>query len=164
LNNGPFEVLAGQDWTFMTPNRKGLSPLPSDIFYTQNMDTNYQLGLIWARQPGFRFIAHPSENVAFGVALENPQQYIGGGNGEGAVVMPTFLASQSQFTNQFQSNESLAAGSSITQVPNMMPDIIVKAAFDGHPGGKTMSKLLAWSVGIKTTFLPLPPSPLTLMC
>jgi hypothetical protein len=138
VNNGPFEILAGQDWTFMTPNRKGLSPLPSDIFYTQNMDTNYQLGLIWARQPGFRFIAHPSENVAFGVALENPQQYIGGGNGEGAVVIPSFLASQSQFTNQFQFSESLAAGSSITQVPNMMPDIIVKAAFDGHPGDRTM--------------------------
>jgi hypothetical protein len=137
-NNGSFEFLGGQDWTLMTPNRKGLSPLPSDIFYTQNEDTNYQNGLIWARQTGFRFIAHPSENVAFGVSLENPQQYIGGNEGEGSVALPTFLASQSSFANQFQSNASLAAGSFITQVPNLMPDVIFKAAFDGTPGGKAM--------------------------
>lgn len=138
VNNGSFEVLGGQDWTFMTPNRKGLSPLPSDIFYSQDMDTNYQNGLVWARQPGFRFIAHPSENVAFGVAVENPQQYLGGNEGEGTVTLPSFLSSVSTFTSQFQSNQSLATGSSITQVPNMMPDIIFKAAFDGTPGGRSM--------------------------
>ncbi len=138
VNNGKFEILGGQDWSLLTPNRKGLSPLPSDIFYTQNMDTNYQLGLVWARQPRFRFIAHPNQNVAFGVSLENPQQYIGGGNGEGAVTIPTFLASQTQFTNQFQSSQSLAVGSVITQVPNLMPDIIYKAAFDGTPRGRAM--------------------------
>ena len=48
------EVMGGQDWTLFTPNRKGLSPVPSDIFYTQNMDTNYQVGLIWSRQSQFR--------------------------------------------------------------------------------------------------------------
>lgn len=138
VNSGSFEILAGQDWTMMTPNRKGLSPLPSDLFYSQNEDTNYQLGLVWARQPGFRFIAHPSENVAFGVSLENPQQYIGGGNGEGAVTIPTFLASQPQFTNQFQSSQGLAAAAVITQVPNLMPDVIFKAAFDGTPHGRAM--------------------------
>ena len=72
IEKNGFEVLGGQDWSLLTPNRKGLSPLPSDIFYTQNMDTNYQVGLVWTRAPQFRFIAHPNENVAFGVALENP--------------------------------------------------------------------------------------------
>lgn len=153
-NNGTFEVLGGQDWTFMTPNRKGLSPLPSDLFYTQNEDTNYQLGLIWARQPGFRFIAHPNENVAFGVALENPQQYIGGGNGEGAVTIPTFLASVPSFTNQFQSSQSLATGAVITQVPNLMPDIIFKTAFDGTPGGKAMHLELGGLVSGYKDYIP----------
>ena len=46
------------------------------------MDTNYQAGLVWARQTQFRFIAHPNENLAFGVSLENPEQYLGGANGE----------------------------------------------------------------------------------
>jgi hypothetical protein len=135
VNNGKFEFLGGQDWSMLTPNRKGLSPLPSDIFYTQNEDTNYQVGLTWTRAAQFRFILHPSHNFAIGLALENPQQYIGGGNGSSQSTLPTFLAGQSSFINQFQYSEALGAGSSITQVPNGSPDFILKAALDGNPGG-----------------------------
>jgi hypothetical protein len=125
-----FEVMGGQDWSLLTPNRKGLSPLPSDIFYTQNMDTNYQLGLVWTRAPQFRFIAHPNDNVAFGVALENPQQYIGGGSGAGSVTLPSAL--NSALAPQFQ------AGGSATAVPNFFPDLIFKVAFDGKPADRAL--------------------------
>ncbi len=121
------EVLGGQDWTLFTPNRKGLSPLPSDIFYTQNMDTNYQAGLIWARQSQFRLIGHPSENVAFGVSLENPQQYIAG---SGVVTLPAALSTS--VTGQF--NDTTTTYS----VPNLHPDIIFKVAVDGHAGDKIL--------------------------
>jgi hypothetical protein len=130
IEKSGFEVMGGQDWSLLTPNRKGLSPLPGDIFLTQNMDTNYQIGLIWTRAPQFRFIAHPNENVSFGVALENPQQYVGGGAGEGTVTYP--FALNSVLTPQFQS------GASPTGVPNLFPDIIFKAAFDGNPGGRAL--------------------------
>src|SRR5262249_17496270 len=80
---GKWEVMAGQSWTMLTPNRIGLSPLPSDIFYTQNMDTNYQVGLTWSRDPQFRIIRHFNDNWTLGVSFENPQQYVGG-----AVVLP----------------------------------------------------------------------------
>src|SRR5208283_582889 len=73
-----FEFLAGQSWSLLTPNRKGLSALPGDLFYSQVMDVNYVVGLTWTRQPGVRFIMHPSEKVAFGISAENPDQYIGG--------------------------------------------------------------------------------------
>ncbi len=123
-----FEVMGGQDWSMLTPNRKGISPLPSDIFYTQDMDTNYQIGLTWTRAPQFRFIAHPNENVAFGVALENPQQYIGGGSGASLVTLPNNL--NASLSPQFNS------GQTATGDPNWFPDIIVKAAFDGKMGDK----------------------------
>jgi len=128
VQKGGFEVLGGQDWSFLTPNRKGLSPLPSDIFYTQDIDTNYQLGLVWSRAPQFRFIAHPSDDFAFGVALENPQQYIGGGAGSSTVTLPANLSGA--LASQFQSGQSTAG------IPNLFPDIIVKAAYDGHAGDK----------------------------
>jgi hypothetical protein len=124
-----FEVVGGQDWSFLTPNRKGLFPVPSDIFYTQNMDTNYQVGLIWTRQPQFRFILHPSANFAFGLSLENPQQYIGGGSGASTVTLPANLSSS--LASQFQS------GNSAVGVPNLFPDIVVKGAYDAHPGDRT---------------------------
>src|ERR1700674_5749050 len=71
---GKFEMLGGQSWSFLTPNRNGLGALPGDLFYSQDVDTNYQLGLTWARQAGVRFILHPNNNVAIGLALENPEQ------------------------------------------------------------------------------------------
>ncbi len=49
VQHGPWEFLAGQDWSMLTPNRKGISPLPNDIFFTQNVDVNYQVGLVWER-------------------------------------------------------------------------------------------------------------------
>ncbi len=123
-----FEILGGQDWSMLTPNRKGISPLPSDIFYTQNMDTNYQVGLVWTRAPQFRFIAHPNEDLAFGVALENPQQYIGGGSGAATVTLPANL--NTALSPQFDS------GQQATATPNLFPDIIFKGAYDAHAGDK----------------------------
>ncbi len=125
-----FEILGGQDWSLMTPNRKGLSPLPSDIFYTQDMDTNYQAGLVWSRQTQFRFIAHPNDNIAFGVSLENPEQYIGGTNGAGTITPPAAFASAA--TSQFNN------GTNNYSAPNLHPDIVFKGAYDGHVGDKLM--------------------------
>jgi hypothetical protein len=151
-NNGSFEVLGGQDWSFLTPNRKGLSPVPSDIFYTQNEDTNYQIGLVWTRAPQFRFIAHPNENIAFGVALENPQQYVGGGNGSGASTLPAAL---SGILPQFQYSPGLNIANSITNVPNLMPDVQAKVAFDGGPAGHSAHLEVAGFVsGFKDYILP----------
>src|SRR5580704_5072780 len=87
---GKFEFLGGQSWSFMVPNRNGLSPMPGDLFYSQDVDTNYQMGLTWQRVPGVRFIAHATDSVAVGVAIENPEQYVGG-----AVVLPkAFVATE----------------------------------------------------------------------
>jgi hypothetical protein len=73
-----WEILGGQSWTMLTPNRKGLSALPADLFYSQVIDVNYMLGLPWSRDPGFRFIYHPSPTVAMGLSLEAAEQYTGG--------------------------------------------------------------------------------------
>lgn len=125
-----FEILGGQDWSMFTPNRRGLSPIPADIFYTQNEDTNYQVGLVWARQAQFRFIAHPNDNLAFGVSLENPQQYIGGGGGLSAtaVTLPAATALSGLAGTQLNNATNTYSGA------NVMPDIIFKAAYDGHVG------------------------------
>jgi hypothetical protein len=122
---GPIEILGGQDWTLFTPNRKGLSPIPGDIFYSQAMDTNYLAGLVWARQSQFRLIAHPNKDLAFGISLENPQQFIGG-----AVTLPSALSASlaTQLNN----------GNTTYTAPNMHPDIIFKGAYDAHAGDKIL--------------------------
>jgi hypothetical protein len=122
LQKGPFEFLAGQSWSLATPNRKGISPLPGDVFYSQDMDVNYQLGLTWARQGGYRFGLHPNDKVAIGFALENSEPYIGGGNGGSAVTLPAAFSAQA--------GAELNNGSSVISAPALMPDLIAKLAFD----------------------------------
>jgi hypothetical protein len=123
LQKNGLEILGGQDWSLATPNRRGLSPLPADIFYSQNMDTNYQAGLVWSRQPQLRLVAHPSNNFAFGVSLENPEQYTN--------TYVTFPAAYSTtLGNEYNNNSNTYSAT------NTMPDIIVKAAYDGHVGDK----------------------------
>ena len=128
---GKFEVLGGQSWSFLTPNRNGLSAMPGDLFYSQDVDTNYQLGLTWARQAGIRFIVHPNNNVSMGVAFENPEQTL-----PSSVVVPA--AGVAGYASQFDSNSgntSSATGVNNPNTPNLHPDIIPKIAFDAKPGG-----------------------------
>lgn len=117
-----FEFLAGQTWSLLTPNRRGLSPLPGDVFYSQDFDTNYQLGLVWGRIPSYRLVYHPSEKVAFGVELTNSEPYVGGGNGGSVINAPTCCSGLlgSQINN----------GASVTSAPAVAPDVIAKLAFD----------------------------------
>jgi hypothetical protein len=122
VRKNKFEFLAGQSWSMMTPNRKGISAIPGDLFYSQDIDVNYQLGLVWGRIPGIRFLYHPTEKVTFGVSLENSEPYSGGGNGGGGITAPTALAGLlgGQVNN---------GGSGIT-APALFPDVIAKLAFD----------------------------------
>ena len=124
------EVLGGQSWSFLTPNRNGLSALPGDLFYGQEMDTNYLLGLTWARQPAFRVIAHPTNNWAIGVSFENPEQTL-----PSSVTLPAGTANE---VSDFDSNSSNTSSSSAVNnpnTPNLAPDIIAKTAFDFGPSG-----------------------------
>jgi hypothetical protein len=122
VRKGKFEFLAGQSWSLLTPNRSGVSPLPSDVFYSQDIDVNYQAGLVWARNPGFRFAYHPSDKMAFAVALENSEPYVGGGNGGSVIIAPSAISGilGSQVNN----------GSSVISAAALMPDIIAKLAID----------------------------------
>jgi hypothetical protein len=136
---GKFEMLGGQSWSFLTPNRTGLGALPGELFYSQDVDTNYQLGLTWARQSGVRFILHPTNNWAIGLALENPEQTL-----PGSVVLPPFSSTGKAlnlaggYGGQFDTNSgntSNATAANNGNTPNLHPDVILKTAFDAKPGG-----------------------------
>ena len=138
VRKNKFEFLAGQSWSMLTPNRNGISALPGDLFYSQVIDVNYMAGLTWTRQPGVRFLYHPSERVTMGVSFENPDQYIGGSGGGSTVVLPSALSTLpgSQLDN----------ASNVQTIPNLHPDIIAKIAFD--PSAKAHIEV----AGIERTF------------
>jgi hypothetical protein len=115
--SGKYEFLAGQTWSLITPGRNGISPNPGDLFYSQDVDTNYQLGLTWTRALEFRFAYHPSKTISAAAALENPQQYVGS-----ATTLPAAFPA------------AVVDQGANTATPNLYPDIILKAAFDPQTG------------------------------
>jgi hypothetical protein len=116
-SRGKFEFTGGQAWSLLVPNRLGLSPASGDTFLTQNLDANIQAGLVWSRPAQFRFVARPSDSVAAGVSIQNPQQFVGP-----AVVLPAALP-----PGQVDNNATLGT-------PNPYPDVIAKVAFDPKTG------------------------------
>ncbi len=77
-----WEFLAGQSWSMLTPNRKGISALPGDLFYSQVMDVNYMVGLDLdapTRRP--LPLSSQRQDHVRRLSLENPDQYIGGSAG-----------------------------------------------------------------------------------
>jgi hypothetical protein len=123
VRKGQWEFQAGQSWSLLVPNRKGLSALPGDLFYGQEFDVNYLNGLTWGRLPGYRLIGHPNDKVTWGISLENSEQYIGGSGGASTSTLPAAFAGNN-FNNQFNN------GTTNTSVPNLLPDMIAKIAFE----------------------------------
>lgn len=125
LTKGNWEILGGQTWSLLTPGRKGISPLPADIFYTQDMDVNYQLGLFWGRIPELRFVYHhPSEKAAFAIAIDSPDQYAGGSSGGPLITLPANYNTTTAYQGELDYNQNGLVA------PNLAPDIIAKLALD----------------------------------
>jgi hypothetical protein len=130
IRKNKWELLGGQSWSLITPNRKGTSPIPADIFSTQNIDQSIQVGLTWARQPQFRVIYHASGTVTLALSLEAAEQYGGGSAGAGVITLPPALADSYP--------PQLDLGGSTFAAPNLHPDVIGKAAFDPKVGGRDL--------------------------
>ena len=127
VRKGNLELLAGQSWSMLTPNRKGISALPGDLFYSQVIDVNYMAGLTWTRQPGVRVLYHAmNDKFTAGISFENPDQYIGGSAGFSATAVTLPAAGALSGVGGTQVDNA----SNVLNTPNLHPDIIAKIAFD----------------------------------
>lgn len=144
LKRHKWEILGGQTWSFLTPNRRGVSPMPSDLAITYDEDGNVQVGIPYTRAAEFRVIYHPNDHWAAGVAIENPEQISGSGTGE--VVFPN--AFNAQLQSQFDPNNTN------NTTPNVAPDVIPKIAYDTDFGGRHFH-IEGWGLltTVKTTTL-----------
>src|SRR5579871_5621895 len=126
IKRDKWEILGGQTWSFLTPNRRGVSPMPSDLAITYDEDGNVQVGIPYTRAAELRVIYHPNDHVAAGVAIENPEQFTGTG-GTGEVTFPN--AFNAQLGTQFN------PGNAANTTPNVAPDVIPKITYDNDFSG-----------------------------
>ncbi len=113
-----FFLAAGQAFSLMTAPKDQLSIWPSDVELSQAVDTNYLAGMIWGRVPQVRFTWRPSTRINWAVSLENPEQQLG----RGLVTLPQCCAGD--IDAQYNT------GSDELKVPNLMPDIVTRVAFN----------------------------------
>lgn len=120
---GNFEITAGQMFSLLSPVKRDILPWPGDVSTTPVIDTNYEAGLVWTRAPALRVVYHASKVASFGFSIENPEQQVGN-----TVVFPAALASTLNTQYNIGTNE--------LRVPNLAPDFVFKASFDGKLGGR----------------------------
>jgi hypothetical protein len=124
LKRGKWEFLGGQTWGLLTPNRTGMSPMPSDLAITIGDDAQTHVGLNYTRANEFRLIRHFNDKFQWGVAMENAQQFIGQGN---EVIFPS--AFNAALGGQFDNG-------AVPGAPNAYPDLMTKMAYDSTLGGR----------------------------
>jgi uncharacterized coiled-coil protein SlyX len=123
LKRGNWEFLAGSTWGLQTPNRVGLSPMPSDLQLTLGEDANVHVGIPYTRAGAFRTVYHFTDKFQWGFEVQNPEQFVGAGE----VLFP------------FQFNAALGAqfdAANQTTTPNVFPDLVTKLAADNDVNGK----------------------------
>src|SRR5246127_236975 len=121
LKRSKWEILGGQTWSWLTPNRNGVGPMPADLAITYNEDQNIGVGLPYTRAAEFRVAYHANEHWAMGVGIENSNQFIG-----------TFVALPAAFTSigpQFDNGSQHGAA-------NAFPDILTKVTYDHDFSGR----------------------------
>ncbi len=140
VKRGKWEFLGGQTWSWLTPNRNGLGPMPVDLAITYNEDQNLMVGVPYTRAAEFRAAYHPNDNWAMGVGIEDPNQYIG-----------TYVALPMGFTSigsQFDNNNNAGAA-------NLMPDILSKITYDKDFSGRHFhAELTGFATGAHAAVMP----------
>ena len=115
-------LLAGQNWSLVTLNSKGISP--RNEVPPPSIEAQYVPGFAWARQPQIRIVKDfADKQVWAAVSLENPQTTFNGTTLPGGV---TALTTQGAISG-FDSANSLSL--------NHAPDVIGKLAFEPNIGG-----------------------------
>lgn len=116
-----FEVAAGQMFSLITPAKVDVETWPADVSTTQAVDTNYVAGLVWDRAPAIRLVYRPNKAWNFAVAVENPEQQVGG-----VVLFPAALS------NVLSSQYNTGKGE--LRTPNLGPDTVAKIAWNTRAG------------------------------
>jgi hypothetical protein len=71
-----WHLLAGQNWSLVTTNTKGITP--RNEILPPTIDAQFVVGTLWKRQPQFRLTKEFGSTVWAAISVENPQTTFGG--------------------------------------------------------------------------------------
>lgn len=142
LKRGNWEILGGQTWSWLTPNRTGVGGMPSELWVTYNEDQNIAAGFPYTRAAEFRVAYHFNDHWSMGLGIEDPNQFIGG-----FVALPA--AFSTTLGPQFDNGAQIGA-------PNLFPDILPKIAYDTNLGDRHFHfEAVGLVTGARSAVLPI---------
>jgi hypothetical protein len=116
------ELLAGQNWSLVTLNSKGITP--RNEVPPATIDAQYAVGFNWARQPQIRVVKNWNKEFWLAVSVENPQ---------------TTFAPNAGTATGITTTTTHAGGSLLANVNNFslnhVPDFVGKIAWEPVIGG-----------------------------
>jgi hypothetical protein len=132
-----WHLLAGQNWSLVTLNSKGISP--RNEVPPPSIDAQYVPGFAWARQPQVRIVKDFADKQYWlGLSLENPQSTFSGTAGN---ALPTGVTVTNLVTGNTTINGAPAVGGAFsgfnsvnTMSINRAPDVVLKAAWEPYIG------------------------------
>jgi hypothetical protein len=122
-----FSLLAGQNWSLLTQEKKGMTPRNELIPMT--IDAQYVPGFNWTRNAQVRAVEKFNDAVSVGLSLESPQALFSGKAPAGVI---TTLTGGGQFNNANSYTFDTA------------PDVVAKVAFDPGWGHYELFGMARW--------------------
>lgn len=130
-------MLAGQNWSLVTLNSKGITP--RNEVPPPTIEAQYVPGFTWTRQPQLRITKDFADKQFWlAASLENPQTTFGGTAGNG---LPTGVSVVDLATGNSVINPAPTVGAGFsgfnavnTSSFNKTPDVILKAAWEPYIG------------------------------
>ena len=125
-------VLAGQAWSFLTPETIGMVPRKEQIPLV--IDTNYLPGFTWDRNPQLRITKDFDNKYWIGASIEAPQTNYSFATASGGV-LPLQPGQRTGSTIDYSNPGNNTLNGTTNYSIDVAPDIIVKAAADpgyGH--------------------------------
>ena len=136
VDGGPgFHFLAGQNWSLVTLNSKGITPR-NEVTPPQ-IDAQYVPGFTWARQPQIRVAADFLDHTLWiAASAENPQTtFFTVGTPAGAVAGTAGAAAPLPGSLSYNVPGSSGFNSANTLSINHIPDFVGKVAYENTLGG-----------------------------
>ncbi len=131
-----WHLLAGDEWSLATMNSKGITPRNEVL--PPNIDAQYNVGYVWARQPQFRVTKDFLDHTLWAaVSVENPQTTFGGSPAASTSTVyninngANYYAGDTGTLSTTTTNGAVTAVSGVapaTQSLNHVPDVIGKLA------------------------------------
>jgi hypothetical protein len=122
-------LLAGQTWSLVTMNNKGITPRNEVTPLT--IDAQYVPGFTWARQPQFRVTKDWNKSLWLAVSVESAQTV----STASGVPAASSAITQGSNVSVGQAGSGAFAGSAATYSNNTYPDFVAKVAYEpgwGH--------------------------------